>query len=204
MDNRSHFRSLDELIRGLDRERALERTTSTGDMDKFQEAICAFANDLPNSRKKGYLILRAYDNGGKTGGKTGGDVPSMSQALSQVLSPDEEKDASTDAKDAISSSKVATLDEKVASSEPKVATSEEKVATLKKKVSSEEMAIYILEYCDTWRSMDEIAQFSNRDKNYIRNKVLPKLAEKLEKEYPDIPNHPQQRYRTKPKDSQLS
>ncbi len=64
MDNRSHFRSLDELIRGLDRERALERTTSTGDMDKFQEAICAFANDLANSRKKGYLILRAYDNGG--------------------------------------------------------------------------------------------------------------------------------------------
>lgn len=46
----------------------------------------------------------------------------------------------------------------------------------------EEMAIYILEYCDTWHSMDEIAQFANRDKNYIRNKVLPKLAEKLEKE----------------------
>ena len=82
MDNRSHFRSLDELIRGLDRERTLERTTSTGDMDKFQEAICAFANDLPNSCKKGYLILRDYENGGKTGG----DVPSMSQALSQVLS----------------------------------------------------------------------------------------------------------------------
>lgn len=43
------------------------------------------------------------------------------------------------------------------------------------------MAIYILEYCDTWHSMDEIAQFANRDKNYIRNKVLPKLAEKLKK-----------------------
>ena len=42
----------------------VERTTSTGDMDKFQEAICAFANNLPNSRKKGYLILGAYDNGG--------------------------------------------------------------------------------------------------------------------------------------------
>ena len=35
----------------------VERTTSTGDMDKFQEAICAFAHDLPNSRKNGYLIL---------------------------------------------------------------------------------------------------------------------------------------------------
>ena len=43
----------------------VERTTSTGDMDKFQEAICAFANDLPNSRMKGYLILGAYDNVGK-------------------------------------------------------------------------------------------------------------------------------------------
>lgn len=96
------------------------------------------------------------------------------------------------------------LKDKVATSEQKDATSSPKVATPKKKVSSEEMAIYILEYCVTWRSMDEIAQFSNRDKNYIRNKVLPKLAEKLEKEYPDIPNHPQQRYRTKPKDSQLS
>ena len=42
----------------------IERTTSKGDMDKFQEAICAFANNLPNSRKKGYLILGAYDNGG--------------------------------------------------------------------------------------------------------------------------------------------
>ena len=84
MDNRSHFRSLDELIRGLDRERALERTTSTGDMDKFQEAICTFANDLPNSRKNGYLILRAYDNGGNVGGKVGGDVPCLSLVLSPV------------------------------------------------------------------------------------------------------------------------
>ena len=41
----------------------VERTVSTGDMDKFQEAICAFANDLPNSRKNGYLIIGAHDNG---------------------------------------------------------------------------------------------------------------------------------------------
>ena len=127
----------------------------------------------------------ANENGGKVGGKNGGNVPN----LSQVLSPDEEKDASIDAKDATSSSKVASSDEKVASSGLKD-------ATLKKKISSEEMAIYILEYCSTWRTMDEIAQFANRDKNYIRNKVLPRLAEKLEKEHPDVPNHPRQRYRT--------
>jgi len=39
----------------------------------------------------------------------------------------------------------------------------------------------------------------NLSKNYIRNKVLPRLADKLEKKYPDAPNHPRQSYRTKPK-----
>ncbi|MBQ7689878.1 MAG: hypothetical protein IJT30_01615 [Muribaculaceae bacterium] len=81
------------------------------------------------------------------------------------------------------------------------ATIDEKVATGKKYKSAEEMAIYILEYCDTWRSIEEIAQFTERDKNYIRNKVLPRLVEKLEKEFPDTPNHPRQRYRTKQKEA---
>lgn len=41
----------------------VERTVSTGNMDKFCEAICAFANDMPGSRKKGYLIIGANDDG---------------------------------------------------------------------------------------------------------------------------------------------
>lgn len=52
----------------------VERTTSTGDMDKFQEAICAFSNDLPDSRRKGYLILGAYDNGTLSGLKVTDDL----------------------------------------------------------------------------------------------------------------------------------
>ena len=44
-----------ELIES-DESYRIERTVSTGNMDKFQEAICAFANDLPGSRKKGYLL----------------------------------------------------------------------------------------------------------------------------------------------------
>ena len=44
-----------ELLRS-DESYRIERTVSTGNMDKFQEAICAFANDLPGSRKKGYLL----------------------------------------------------------------------------------------------------------------------------------------------------
>ena len=97
--------------------------------------------------------------------------------------------------------KVASTAQKVASSTPKVASSSQKVATFKKNKSAEEMAIYILEYCETWRSIGEIAQFAERDKNYIRNKVLPRLSEKLEKEFPDVPKHPKQRYRKKQKEA---
>ncbi len=52
----------------------MERTISTGDMDKFQEAVCAFANDLPNSRKNGYLIFGAYDDGTLSGLKVTDDL----------------------------------------------------------------------------------------------------------------------------------
>ena len=50
------------LIR-LDESYRIERTVSTGDMDKFQEAICAFANDLPGQRKHGYLLIGVDDKG---------------------------------------------------------------------------------------------------------------------------------------------
>ena len=76
---------IQELLHSTETYR-VERTTSTGDMDKFQEAICAFAYDLSGSRTKGYLILRAYDNGGNVGGKNGGDnVPSLSPVCPQFV-----------------------------------------------------------------------------------------------------------------------
>ena len=62
-----------ELLKSTETYR-IERTTSTGDMDKFQEAICAFSNDLPNSKKNGYLILGAYDNGTLSGLKVDDDL----------------------------------------------------------------------------------------------------------------------------------
>ena len=41
----------------------VELTVSTTDTDKFSEAVCAFANDLPNHRKTGHLIIGVRDNG---------------------------------------------------------------------------------------------------------------------------------------------
>ena len=40
-----------ELLRDVESSR-VERTVSTSDTDKFCEAVCAFANDMPDSRAK--------------------------------------------------------------------------------------------------------------------------------------------------------
>lgn len=57
---------LKELLVSTETSR-IERTVSTSDMDKFQEAICAFSNDMSGSGKNGYLILGASDNGKLSG-----------------------------------------------------------------------------------------------------------------------------------------
>ena len=45
----------------------VEKTISTSNMDKFCEAICAFANDLPGSHENGYLLIGANDDGSLCG-----------------------------------------------------------------------------------------------------------------------------------------
>lgn len=45
----------------------VERTVSTTDTDKFCEAICAFANDMPASGKPGYLLVGVDDDGRLSG-----------------------------------------------------------------------------------------------------------------------------------------
>ena len=55
-----------ELIKSTETYR-VERTTSTNDYDKFAEAICAFANDFPNTGMMGYLFIGVKDDGGLSG-----------------------------------------------------------------------------------------------------------------------------------------
>ena len=71
-----------ELLKSTEKYR-VERTISTTDMDKFCEAICAFSNDLPDSRKKGYLILGAHDNGTLCGLKV---TDSLQKKISAIRS----------------------------------------------------------------------------------------------------------------------
>lgn len=39
----------------------IERTASVSNTEKFCQAICAFANDLPNHRRPGYLLVGVKD-----------------------------------------------------------------------------------------------------------------------------------------------
>jgi ATP-dependent DNA helicase RecG len=53
---------LESLLMDEESDRA-ERTTSLTDTEKFSEAICAFANDMPNHGKPGYLFVGSHPDG---------------------------------------------------------------------------------------------------------------------------------------------
>lgn len=57
---------LQEMLADIESDR-IERTISISNTDKFAQAICAFANDYPNHRLPGYLIIGANDNGALAG-----------------------------------------------------------------------------------------------------------------------------------------
>ncbi len=62
-----------QLLSDLESDR-IERTISTTATDKFCEAICAFANDYPNHRLPGYLLIGVDDHGVPSGLKVTDDL----------------------------------------------------------------------------------------------------------------------------------
>ena len=59
---------LEELLASTETYR-VERTKSTTDKDKFGEAVCAFANDMPDCGKPGYLFIGVDNDGHPCGMK---------------------------------------------------------------------------------------------------------------------------------------
>ncbi len=57
---------LKALIADIESDTA-ERTESVNNTDKFGQAICAFANDLPNHRRPGHLLVGVKDDGALAG-----------------------------------------------------------------------------------------------------------------------------------------
>ena len=52
----------------------VERTISTTNTEKFREAICAFANDMPDHRRPGYLLVGVSDEGTVVGAKVSSEL----------------------------------------------------------------------------------------------------------------------------------
>jgi len=83
----------------------------------------------------------------------------------------------------------------VALPNPNVALPNPNVA-LPKRYTKEQLKEKIREVCSDWVTAEVIAARIGRDVNYVKNHVLPNLADVIEKMY-DIPHHPRQKYRAK-------
>ena len=92
---------------------------------------------------------------------------------------------------------VTPMGSKVATSGGKVATSKGKVATPNsKRMSKDDMRKMIIDYCSEWRTVSEIADYVCRNKQYIRNKILPVMHDVLQMLFPKE-NHPGQKYKVR-------
>jgi ATP-dependent DNA helicase RecG len=57
---------LESMLKDLESD-LVERKASLSDPDKIRQAICAYANDLPNHQKPGYIFIGANDDGSCSG-----------------------------------------------------------------------------------------------------------------------------------------
>ena len=118
---------------------------------------------------------------------------------SNVESSDPNVESSKSANVVTSESNVESSDPNVESSKDEnVATSDANMApSVKKKMSREELHELILQNCQEWISLEDLAKLINRKPMYLRNHVMPLLlaANMIQMLYPK--NHPNQLYKVK-------
>ena len=68
-----------------------------------------------------------------------------------------------------------------------------------KRLSRDDLINRISKFCIEWRSPDDISVYTGKNLRYIKEKILSTMSSKgiLERLYPDTPNHPKQKYRSK-------
>jgi len=75
-------------------------------------------------------------------------------------------------------------------------------ARLKGRLPAAEMQVLVLRLCDSrWLSTKDLATLLSRDAENLQGRILAGLVKKglLELRFPDVPNRPDQAYRTVPK-----
>ncbi len=67
---------------------------------------------------------------------------------------------------------------------------------LRRRYSFQELKELIVSFCSEWKTAEEIALATGKKPLYIRDRILPRLSDVIEKMY-DVPHHPKQKYRAK-------
>jgi hypothetical protein len=67
----------------------------------------------------------------------------------------------------------------------------------KKRLNKKQMEYVICEITAQWRTPQEISDIIGKEIKYLKDKIIPTLIANgiLVREFPNIPNHPNQRYR---------
>ena len=86
-------------------------------------------------------------------------------------------------------------EENVGLQEENVGLQEENVG-LQKRYTFPELSCRIVSFCSEWRTVEEIAAELKKQPRYIRDRVLPRMTDLIEKMY-DVPHHPKQKYRAR-------
>ena len=73
---------------------------------------------------------------------------------------------------------------------------------LPRRYTKEQLKEIIREVCSDWVTAEVIAARIGRNVNYVKNHVLPKFVDVIEKMY-NVPHHPRQKYRAKQKETDL-
>lgn len=65
--------------------------------------------------------------------------------------------------------------------------------------ASEKLIKEIIKVCDEYISLEDIVHKVGRSLTHLRDRVIPQMLEDklLERQYPDVPRHRYQKYRTK-------
>jgi len=95
---------------------------------------------------------------------------------------------------------IGSSDKNLATSNKNLATFDKNLATSKKdNLYRKKMINSILEITKDFITLEEIAEKLNKNKRYIKNEIIPKMVKdgKLQRLYPDTPNHPKQKYKAK-------
>lgn len=99
-----------------------------------------------------------------------------------------------------SETNVTSSEANVTSSKTNVTGSGVQSVNLKKsRMKKDELINTILKVCENWSSVEEIAKKINRNQQYIKGKIIPKMVELklIERKFPGIPTHPNQKYKKK-------